>query len=125
MPAAGRSPLSAPFAHRELNGEILLEELADLREADVRQRQLEECAAALKSLSGLRATEAMAKLRQLASGRFQSQPALAGLLLRWAAKLRTDADVTALAQHFRQLAIVGALIGVLRRGDRVVGGALR
>jgi hypothetical protein len=40
----GSSPkqgtLSAPFADRELNGESLLWELAHLREAQVRQKQL-------------------------------------------------------------------------------------
>lgn len=125
MPAPALGQVSAPFAHRELNGETLLEELESLREAQVRQRQLEDCAATLRSLSGLRVGEAMTRIRQIASGRFQSQPALASLLVRWAAKLRTEADVAALAQHFRQLAIVGALIGVLRRGDRIVGGAAR
>lgn len=126
MATPGTSQLSAPFAHREFNGETLLEELDALREAQVRQKQLEDCATTLRGLSGLRVAEATARLRQVASGRFQSQPAIANLLVRWAAKLRTEADVNALAQHFRQLAIVGALIGVLRRGgDRLVGGAHR
>lgn len=118
MRSSGTGQLSAPFAHRELNGEILLEELTALRDAQVSQPDLEESAAALKALTGLRAGEAMSRLKQLAAGRFQPQPALASLLVRWAAKLRTDADVTALAQHFRRLAIVGALVGAIRSGGR-------
>lgn len=123
MTTPGPGKLSAPFAHRELNGETLLEELADLRDAQVRQKQLEDCANALRGLNELRPGEAAARVRQIAGGRFQSQPALANLLVRWAAKVKSEADVEALAQHFRRLAVVGALVGALRRGgERVVGG---
>ena len=46
-------PLSAPFAHRELNGEMLLEALEELRLAQVPQRQLNECAQAVRELTQL------------------------------------------------------------------------
>lgn len=115
--------LSAPFAHREFNGETLLEELSTLRDGQVRQRQLDDCARALKGLSAMRASEAANRIRQIAGGRFQSQPALASLMVRWAAKVKSEADAAALERHFRQLALVGALIGALRRGaDRLAGG---
>lgn len=125
-PPSLRSAVSGPFAHREFNGETLLEELATLRDAQVRQKQLEDCVSALKGLSGMRVGEASTRLRQIAGGRFAAQPVLARLLVRWAGLLRTEADVGALAGHFRRLAITSALIGALRRGgDRVVGGVGR
>ncbi len=117
---------SAAFAHRELNGEILLEELRALREAQVRQRHLEDCAQALRGLEGMRVGEASRRIRDIATGRFTGQPALASLMVRWAAKLRAEDDVVALSQHFRRLALTAALVGALRRGggggERVVGG---
>jgi hypothetical protein len=114
---------SASFAHRELNGEILLEELRSLRDAQVRQKQLEDCAQALRSVEGMRVGDASRRIRDIAGGRFVGQPALASLLVRWAARMRVEADVAALVSHFRRLAITGALIGALRRGgDRLVGG---
>lgn len=122
--AAPRPDLrSAPFSHREFNGETLIAELASLREGQVRQKQLEDCAVALRSLKGLSVADATARLRQVATGRFQTQPALARLMVSWSGKLRTEADVTALVAHFQQLARVGALIAALRRrGERLVGG---
>lgn len=122
--AAPRPELrSAPFSHREFNGETLIEELAALRDGQVRQKHLEECAAALRPLKAAGLTDATTRLRQLAAGRFQKQRALAHLLTTWSVKLRTDADVTALVAHFQQMAIVGALLGALRRpGERLVGG---
>ncbi len=110
------------FAHREFNGEILLEELQQLRDAQVRQKQLDDCANVVRSLPGMRVDTAQQRLRQIADGRFQSQPALANLLVRHGSKLRTDSDVAALALHFRRLALTSALIGAIRRGsDRIVG----
>ncbi len=108
--------LSPPFADRELNGDVLLRELASLRDAQVRQKQLNDCALALRQLPGLRVSETISKIRELASGRFQEHPALASLLVRWAAKLRVDEDVAALISHFERLAITAALIAAVRRG---------
>ena len=66
---------------------------------------------------------AQRRVQQIADGRFQSQPALANLLVRLASKLKTEPDIAALALHFRRLALTSALIGAIRRGgDRIVGG---
>lgn len=112
--------VSAPFASRELNGELLLEELGQLRSAQVGQAQLNECVLALGALEGLRSSEAAVRLRQLAGGRFQRQPALAGLLVRWAARLKSDLDVAHLVSHLRRLALVAAVTGVMPRvADRL------
>jgi hypothetical protein len=110
--------LSAPFAHRELNGEQLLEELRDLRGAAVNQKHLNDCAAVMvRELRGLPPTEAVLRLKQIAAGRFQAQPELAGLLVRWAGKLRTERDVVELCAHLFRLAAASALLGAIGRGS--------
>lgn len=122
----GRIQASPPFASRELNGQVLLEELAELRQAQVQQRHLDDCVANLRDLSGVRVSEAGARLRQLASGRFGSQPALARLLVQWAQKLRSEADVPLLVAHLQRLAIASAVLGALRRGtERLTRGGRR
>ena len=55
-----------PFANRELNGEVLLEELSELRTAQVHQKQLNDCVVGLRELTGVRASEAGARIKQLA-----------------------------------------------------------
>ncbi len=110
--------LSAPFADRELNGEVLLRELSALRDAQVRQRQLDDCALALRGLSGLKVSETIVKIRDLAGGRFDGNPALAALLVRWAAKLRTEEDIPVLVAHFVRLAVSAGLIAAIRRGAK-------
>ena len=123
MPAPAPGQPSAHFAHRELNGEQLLEELQALRDAQVRQKDLEDCARALRTLSGMRVGEASRRIREVATGRFAGQPALASLLVRWAARMRVEAAVGALSVHFPKLAMTGPVIGALRRGgERLVGG---
>lgn len=120
--APHRTHPSAPFASRELNGEVLLEELADLRQAQVQQRHLNDCALNLRGLDGLPVAEAGQRLRQLASNRFSGQPALASLLVRWATKLKSDADVPLLVSHLERLAMTAALVTALRRAaDRLPG----
>ncbi|MHB8876359.1 MAG: hypothetical protein ACYC8T_21920 [Myxococcaceae bacterium] len=114
--------VSAPFASREFNGELLLEELESLRDAQVRQGQLNDCVLALGQLEGLRGSEAAVRIRQLASGRFQGQPALASLLVRWAARLKTEVDVPQLTSHLRRLALTSALVGAMRRGAERLSG---
>src|SRR3954471_24653283 len=107
MPDPGK-PLSPPFASRELNGEVLLEELEDLRDARIGPQPLIDCALAVRQMKTTRVSEAALKLKQLAGGRFQSQPALAGLLMRWASKLKSEQDVTALNAHLERLALTAA-----------------
>ncbi|MBL8919786.1 MAG: hypothetical protein JNJ54_13040 [Myxococcaceae bacterium] len=114
--AAARPQPSAPFASRELNGELLLDELVDLRNAQVAQKHLDDLVRALHELEGSRAAEAVVRLKQLAANRFSSQPAVASLLVRWAAKLKSEVDVGLLVAHLERLALVSAMLGALRRG---------
>lgn len=114
--AAARPQPSAPFASRELNGEQLLDELSELRNAQVSHRHLEDLARALKDVEGNRAPEAAALIKQLASSRFAGQPALGSMLVRWATKLKTDVDVAVLVGHLERLAIVSACLGAFRKG---------
>ena len=117
---------SAPFQNRELNGELLLEELSELRQAQVQQKHLNDCVANLRGMSGSRVSEAAQQLKALASNRFGGQPALASLLVRWAARLKTEFDVSLLVGHLERLALTGALVGALRRGaDRLPKGSVR
>ena len=117
---------SAPFQNRELNGELLLEELAELRQAQVQQKHLNDCVANLRSISGARVSEAAQQLKALATGRFQGQPALASLLVRWSAKLKTEFDVSLLVGHLERLAMTAALVGALRRAaERLPKGSVR
>jgi hypothetical protein len=113
--AAARPQPSAPFASRELNGELLLDELADLRNAQVAQKHLDDLARALHELEGSRVAEAVVRLKQLAN-RFAGQPALASLLVRWSAKLKSEVDVGLLVGHLERLALVSAMLGAFRRG---------
>ncbi len=99
---------------RELNGEVLLDELDELRGANVPQRQLDACAQALRSLRGS-VRESAAVVRQLAGERFADDAALASLLRRWATRLKHDADGPLLAAHFERLALVGGVMTAVRR----------
>ncbi len=112
-----RAQATAPFVSREFNGEVLLEELADLRNAQVQQRHLFDCVLGLRDLQGVRVSEAATRLKFLASNRFAGQPALASLLVRWAAKLKSELDVPLLVSHFERLALSAALVAALRRGQ--------
>ena len=117
---------SAPFQNRELNGELLLEELTDLRVAQVQQKHLNDCVANLRGLAGVRVSEATAQLKALASGRFSGQPVLASLLVRWASRLKTEFDVSLLVGHLERLALTAALAGALRRAaERLPKGSVR
>lgn len=120
--APARSQPSSPFASRELNGEVLLEELADLRSAQVPQKNLNDLVVGLRDLEGVRVSEASMRLRQLAQNRFSGTPALASLLVRWAARLKSEADVPLLLAHFERLAVTAAIIsGVRRAADSLKG----
>lgn len=124
--AGARAQVSLPFASRELNGEVLLDELTDLRTAQVAQQHLTEVAVALRSLQGAHPPEAQALLRQLAAGRCSGQPSLAALLVRWSAKLKSELDVPALVSHFERLALTSLLLSALRRGaERLPRGVRR
>jgi hypothetical protein len=106
---------SAPFQSRELNGELLLDELADLRQAQVQQKHLNDCAANVRGLSGMRVAEAAQQLRAIASTRFAAQPALAALLVRWSGKLKSEVDVSVLVGHLERLAFTAAIVGAVKR----------
>ena len=79
------------------------------------QKALNDCLQGLRALSGSRVTEAAAQIKALASARFSAQPALAGLLVRWAGKLKTEVDVPLLVGHFERLAYGAAAVSALRR----------
>lgn len=108
---------SAPFQNRELNGELLLEELSDLRQAQVQQKHLNDCVANLRTLDTSRVSAAAQQLKALASGRFAGQPALASLLVRWAAKLKSEHDVAVLLGHLERLALTAAMVAAVRRAS--------
>jgi hypothetical protein len=121
--AASRPTPAAPFVSRELNGEQLLDELADLRNAQVSQKQLDDLARALKELEGRRLSEVVTQLKALASNRFAGQPALASLLVRWSTKLKSEVDVPLLVSHLERMALVSAMLTAVRRGaDRLPRG---
>jgi hypothetical protein len=117
MPQPPKPAPSPPFANRELNGEVLLEELSELRNAQVHQRQLNDCVTGLRELTGVRATEAKERIKQLATARFAQQPAMANLLVRWAGRLKSDVDVPLLLAHFERIALVSASLSALRRAS--------
>jgi hypothetical protein len=110
-----RAQPAAVFSNRELNGEVLLEELSDLRTANVHQKAFVDCVQGLRDLPGSRVSEAVAKVKQLASGRFAGQPAMAGLLVRWAGRIKSEVDVPLLVGHFERLARVAAAVSAMRR----------
>lgn len=115
--AANRAQPSSPFASRELNGSVLLEELSDLRTAQIQQRHLNDAVMGLRDLAGARVSEASTRLKSLASNRFAGQPALASLLVRWASRLKAEVDVPLLVSHLERLAMASALVPALRRAS--------
>jgi hypothetical protein len=115
MPPPPKAQVAPPFASRELNGEVLLDELSELRAAQVHPIHLNDCVVALRELSRLRSSEAGQRIKHLATSRFAAQPAMASLLVRWAQRLRSDVDVPVLVGHFERIAMVGACLSALRR----------
>ncbi len=106
---------STPFASREFNGEVLLEELTDLRNAQVPLKHLSELVLGLRDLQGVRVSEASQRLTQLAANRFSGTPALSSLLVRWAKRLKVEPDVPLLIAHFERLALTAAIVSSVRR----------
>jgi hypothetical protein len=107
------SQTSPPFVDRELNGTLLLEELAGLKAAAVPQGRLTACERALRGLGGLHPAEAAEQLKRIALTDFAEAPALAQLLVRWASRIRMEGDAAALEEHFHRLAVTAALLGAL------------
>lgn len=114
--ASSKLQPSTPFASREFNGEVLLDELDELRAAQIPQKHLTDVVLGLRELSGARVSDASSRIKFLATNRFAGQPALASLLVRWAAKLKVEADVPLLVSHLERLALTSAIIAALRRG---------
>lgn len=106
---------STPFASRELNGEVLIEELNDLRNAQVPIKLLSELVVGLRDLQGVRVSEAAQRLTHLAANRFSATPALSSLLVRWSKKLKVEPDVPLLVAHFERLAVTAAVVASVRR----------
>ncbi len=116
--------LSPPFASRELNGETLLDELAGLRQSAVPQRHLNDCAVAVRMLRKTPVAEVPQRFRELAQNRFANLPEVAGMLVRWAQQVHSDADLAALCGHIERLALASALLNAIyRSGGRLPGGA--
>lgn len=113
---------STPFVSREFNGEVLLDELADLRNAQLPERHLTDLVVNLRDLGGVRVSEAAQRLKSLAANRFSATPALAALLTRWSSRLKTEADVPLLVSHFERLAIAAAAVGSMRRAAHTLRG---
>ncbi len=113
---AQKGPVSAALQSRELNGEVLLEELTELRTGQVAQTALLDLAVHARELSGMRLSEAQAFLKTLA-GRFTATPALGGLISRWSVKLKADLDVPLLVGHFERLALNAVVLAALRRAN--------
>ena len=123
--APAKSQPSTPFVSRELNGEVLLEELGDLRNAQVPQKLLSDLVVGLRDLEGVRVSEASQRLKQLAANRFAATPSLASLLVRWSARLKVEADVPLLIAHFERLAITAAIVASVRRASESLKGGGR
>lgn len=123
--APAKSQPSTPFASREFNGEVLLEELTDLRNAQVPPKHLSDLVVGLRDLEGVRCSEAALRLKQLAANRFSGTPALASLLVRWSTKLKVEADVPLLIAHFERLAITAAIVNSVRRASESLKGGGR
>ena len=107
---------SAPFQNRELNGELLLAELADLRKGQVQQKHLNDFVAHLRTISGAPVADAVRQLKAMATGRLAAQPALSSLVAHWSSKLKSDLDVSLLVGHLERLVLTAALAGALRQG---------
>lgn len=115
MPPPPKSQASAPFSSRELNGEVLVEELSDLRLAQVQGKHLLDLANGVRDVVGTPVPEAALRLKAMAGQRFAGQPAVASLLVRWAMKVKSDQDLKILSAHLLRLAVTNALLPSLRR----------
>lgn len=122
--AHSKAQPSSPFVSREFNGEVLLDELDELRVGQVPQRQLDDCASALHDLRGP-VTKSQVLLRALASEQFMAYPVLAALLRRWASRLKHEADGPLLAAHFKKIALCSALLWAMHRAAPLLPGRAR
>jgi hypothetical protein len=108
-----QTPLSLAFSARELNGEVLLAEVALLRRQGVAPASLQKLSNLLsRSRKKPQGLDAQA-LRDIAE-RQTENAALSSLLHRYADKVRHPADAAALVDHFHRLAQAAALLAVLR-----------
>ncbi len=120
---ARKPSLSPPFAHRELNGELLVAELRQLRAAQVPVGELHRLATALGRISGLSVAEAAASVRQLQRELLGPHSPLSALLRDHAGKLRAEGDPAALAGHFSRLANAAAALEGMRRASAALAAA--
>ncbi len=109
-----KGPVSAALQSRELNGEVLLEELDELRGGAVQQAALIDLAQSARELTGMRLAEAQLWLKAFAQ-RFPAQPALGNFLVRWSQKLKSDYDVPLLVSHLERLALAAVVMSAVRR----------
>jgi hypothetical protein len=106
--------LSAPFAHREFNGETLLSELRRVRMAQLSQKQLNEAVTALQPLVDAPVAQFAELLRRIQRERLGSHAPIVALLREWAPKVKSEGDARALVNHFRRLALTSAVLDGMR-----------
>jgi hypothetical protein len=111
-PAKGA--VSAALQSRELNGDVLLDELNELRMGAVQQAALIDMSTGARDMTGMRVSEAQQWLKSFGQ-RFPSQPALGNFLNRWSQKLKSDHDVPLLVSHLERLAQAAVVMSALRR----------
>jgi hypothetical protein len=115
--------LSGPFAARELNGEMLLQEATTLRDRGVSADALGACALGLARAGPQQARELVDAVGHLAATSSRCPAPLARLMEGWATKVKSEEDVVAYVDHFLRLARVFALIpALLQSSERLAKG---
>jgi hypothetical protein len=112
--SAGKTQPSPPFADREFNGTVLVQEVEELLLAGVPAEQIWECGQDLQALLGVPASEASTKVQALAKTRTATHPMLVALLTRWAPRIRIQVDLPLFISHFNRLAMAMAALPALR-----------
>lgn len=91
-----------------------MQEMEELSSAGVSPEQVSECGQDLQGLLGLPPSEASTRIQALAKTRAATHPALAGLLTRWAPRIKMHVDLPLLISHFNRLAMSMAALPALR-----------
>jgi hypothetical protein len=115
-PPPTKGPVSAALQSRELNGDLLLEELNELRMGAVQQAALIDLSNGAREMSGMRVSEAQLWLKSFGQ-RFAAQPALGNFLNRWGQKLKSEYDVPLLVSHLERLALAAVMLSAVRRSS--------
>ena len=114
--------LSAALAHREFDGEDMLLALKELKAARVQQKQMTQCALALRPLTRWALEDARREMVRLSKTQFAGPAELALFLSGWAQKLKTEKDLKVFCRHVERMALTAGLLSALRRASqRLVG----